>query len=68
MISITLGQELLKKLENLREGEESIEKVIEKLIESYEEFQDYIEEKYEKLRRDRDKFVNFEDYAASRGL
>ncbi len=68
MVSITLSRELLKKLENLREGEESIEKVIEKLIESYEELQDYIEEKYEKLRRDKDKFVNFEDYAASRGL
>ena len=68
MVSITLSRELFKKLENLREGEESIEKVIEKLIESYEELQDYIEEKYEKLRRDRDKFVNLEDYAASRGL
>ena len=68
MVSITLSRELFKKLENLREGEESIEKVIEQLIESYEELQDYIEEKYEKLRRDRDKFVNLEDYAASRGL
>ena len=68
MISITLGQELLKKLENLREGEESIEKVIERLIESYEELQGYIEEKYEKLRRDRGKFIDLKDYTASRGL
>ena len=68
MVSITLSRELLKKLENLREGEESIEKVIERLIESYEELQDYIDEKYEKLRKDKDKFVDLEDYAASRGL
>ena len=68
MISITLGQELLKKLENLRGGEEAIEKVIERLIESYEELQGYIEEKYEKLRRDRDKFIDLKDYTASRGI
>ena len=68
MVSITLSRELLKKLENLREGEEPIEKVIERLIESYEELQDYIEKKYEKLQKDRDKFMNLEDYAASRGL
>jgi predicted transcriptional regulator len=68
MVSITLNQELFKKLENLREGKEPIEKVIERLIESYEEMQDYIEERYEKLRREKDKFVDLEDYAASRGL
>ncbi len=51
MDSITLSKELLKKLENLKDGEEPIKKVIERLIESYEELQDYIEEKYEKQER-----------------
>jgi len=42
--------------------------VIERLIESYEELRSYIEEKWGKVIKDRDKFVSLDEYTSSRGL
>ena len=52
---------------NMRWLKTSIERVIERLIESYEELQDYIEEKWTKVQKD-NKFINIEDYAESRSV
>ncbi|AIY90355.1 DUF7557 family protein [Geoglobus acetivorans] len=68
MTSITLREGIFRKLEKLRKNDEPIEEVIERLIESYEELQSYIEEKWEKVIKDRDKFVSLDEYTSSRGL
>ncbi len=68
MASITPREGTFRKLEKLRKKDEPIEEVIEGLIESYEELQSYIEEKWEKVIKDRDKFVSLDEYTSSRGL
>ena len=68
MPAVSLSDETIRKLEKLKKRGEPIEDVIERLIESYEELQDYIEERWEKVQRDRDKFISIDDYVASRGL
>ncbi len=57
-----------EKRAKLREENESLDDVLKRLIETYEEVEEYIKEKWEKLQRDKDKFVDLEDYASSRGL
>jgi hypothetical protein len=52
----------------LKRKGEPIEDIIKRLVESYEELQDYIEERWEKVQRNRDKFISIDDYVASRGL
>lgn len=68
MTSIILREGTYRKLEKLRREGELLEEVIERLIESYEELQSYIEEKWEKVVKDRDKFVSLDEYTSSRGL
>ncbi|WP_456477751.1 DUF7557 family protein [Geoglobus ahangari] len=68
MASITLREGTFRKLEKLRRNDEPIDEVIERLIESYEELQNYIEEKWEKVVKDRGKFITIDEYESSRGL
>jgi len=65
---VMIDEEVAKKLERFREEGEGLDNVIKRMIEVYEEFSDYIDEKWEKLRRDKDKFVDLEEYASSRRL
>ena len=68
MVTITLNPETLKKLSKIKKEGESFDEVIEKLIETYEELSDYIEEKWSKFQRDKKKFINLDDYTAQKGL
>ncbi len=68
MVNITLNPETLKKLSKIKKEGESFDEVIEKLIETYEELSDYIEEKWSKFQRDKKKFINLDDYTTQRGL
>lgn len=68
MVNITLNPETLKKLSKIKKEGESFDELIEKLIETYEELSDYIDEKWSKLQRDKKKFINLDDYTAQRGL
>ncbi len=68
MGTIMVSEDIIEKLERLRKENESFDDVLRRLIETYEEVEEYINEKWEKLQRDKDKFVDLEDYASSRGL
>ncbi|MCD6493461.1 MAG: CopG family transcriptional regulator [Archaeoglobaceae archaeon] len=68
MVNITLNPETLKKLSKIKKEGESFDELIKKLIETYEELSDYIDEKWSKLQRDKKKFINLDDYTAQRGL
>jgi len=68
MVTITLNPETLKKLSKIKKDDESFDEVIGKLIETYEELSDYVDEKWKKIQRDKDQFINLDDYAAQRGL
>jgi len=68
MGTITVSEDIIEKLEKLRKEGESLDDVLKRLIETYEEIEEYINEKWEKLQKDKDKFVDLEDYASSRGL
>lgn len=68
MTIISLNPKTIEKLNKIKKEGESFDEVIEKLIETYEELSDYIEEKWSKLQRDKKKFINLDDYTAQRGL
>ncbi len=68
MGTITVSEDVIERLNKLRKENESLDDVLKRLIETYEEVEEYIKEKWEKLQRDKDKFVDLEDYASSRGL
>jgi predicted CopG family antitoxin len=68
MVTITLNSEVAEKLERLRREGETLNDVIKRIVETYEELMDYIDEKWEKLQKDKEKFIDLEDYASSRGL
>ncbi len=68
MGTITVSEDVIERLNKLRKGDESLDDVLKRLIETYEEVEEYIKEKWDKLQRDKDRFVNLEDYASSRGL
>jgi len=68
MVTITLNSEVAEKLERLRREGETLNDVIKRIVETYEELMDYIDEKWEKLQRDKEKFIDLEDYASSSGL
>ena len=59
---------MAEKLEKLRREGETLSDVIKRIVETYEELEDYIDEKWGKLQRDKEKFIDLEDYASSRGL
>ena len=56
MTTISLNPKTIEKLNKIKKEGESLDEVIEKLIETYEELLDYIEEKWRKLQRDKEKF------------
>ncbi|ADB57928.1 DUF7557 family protein [Archaeoglobus profundus] len=68
MVTVTLNKDVVEKLERIRREGETLNDVIKRLVETYEELEDYIDEKWEKLQRDKEKFIDLEDYASSRGL
>jgi len=68
MDAILLGEEIICKLEKFRKENESLDEVLSRIIETYEAVEEYINEKWEKLREDKDKFIDLEDYSSSRGL
>ncbi|HDH91697.1 MAG TPA: CopG family transcriptional regulator [Candidatus Aenigmarchaeota archaeon] len=68
MTRISLNPKTIEKLNKIKKEGESFDEVIEKLIETYEELSDYIEEKWSKLQRDKKKFINLDDYTAQKGL
>ena len=68
MTIISLNPKTIEKLNKIKKEGESFDEVIEKLIETYEELSDYIDEKWSKLQRDKKKFINLDDYTAQRGL
>ncbi|ADB58828.1 hypothetical protein Arcpr_1784 [Archaeoglobus profundus DSM 5631] len=59
---------MAEKLEKLRREGKTLSDVIKRIVETYEELEDYIDEKWGKLQRDKEKFIDLEDYASSRGL
>ena len=67
MVTITLNSEVAEKLEKLKREGETLNDVIKRIVETYEELMDYIDEKCEKLQMDNEKFIDLEDYASSRG-
>ena len=68
MVTVTLNKDVVEKLERIRREGETLNDVIKRLVETYEELEEYINEKWEKVQRDREKFIDLEDYASSRGL
>ena len=68
MVNITLNPKTIEKLNKIKKEGESFDEVIEKLIETYEELSDYIDEKWSKFQRDKKKFINLDDYTAQRSL
>ncbi|WP_148208712.1 DUF7557 family protein [Archaeoglobus profundus] len=68
MVTVTLNKEVAEKLEKLRREGKTLSDVIKRIVETYEELEDYIDEKWGKLQRDKEKFIDLEDYASSRGL
>jgi predicted CopG family antitoxin len=68
MVTITLNSEVAEKLEKLKREGETLNDVIKRIVETYEELMEYIDEKWEKLQKDKEKFIDLEDYASSRGL
>ena len=68
MTIISLNPKTIEKLNKIKKEGESFDEVIEKLIETYEELSDYIDEKWSKFQRDKKKFINLDDYTAQRGL
>ncbi len=68
MGTITVSEDVIERLNKLRKENESLDDVLKRLIETYEEIEEYIKEKWDKLQRDKDRFVDLEDYASSRGL
>ncbi|RLI76809.1 CopG family transcriptional regulator [Archaeoglobales archaeon] len=68
MTTISLNPKTVEKLNKIKKEGESFDEVIEKLIETYEELSNYIEEKWSKLQRDKEKFINLDNYTAQRGL
>ena len=67
MVTVT-NREVAEKLERLRREGENLNDVIKRIVETYEELMDYIDEKWEKLQRDKKKFIDIEDYASLRDL
>ena len=68
MVTVTLSEEVAEKLEKLKREGETLNDVIKRILETYEELMDYVDEKWKKFQRDKDKFIDLEDYAFSRGL
>jgi|GEM_PF-3469709 len=68
MTTISINPETLEKLIKIKRENESFDELIEKLIETYEELSEYIEEKWKKLQKDKEHFINLDDYAARRGF
>ncbi|ADB57462.1 DUF7557 family protein [Archaeoglobus profundus] len=68
IVTVTLNKEVAEKLEKLRREGKTLSDVIKRIVETYEELEDYIDEKWGKLQRDKEKFIDLEDYASSRGL
>ena len=64
----TPTKEYIEKLEKLKREGETLNDVTKRIVETYEELMDYIDEKWEKLQRDKEKFIDLEDYASLRGL
>ena len=60
---IHLGEETREKLERYRKREENYDETISRLIEYLEgtNFEEYIEARYERLRREKDEFVKLEE-------
>ena len=57
MVTVTLSEEVAEKLEKLRREGETLNDVIKRILETYEELMNYVDEKWEKFQRDRDKFI-----------
>ncbi len=57
MGTITVSEDVIERLNKLRKGNESLDDVLKRLIETDEEVEEYIKEKWDKLQRDKDKFL-----------
>jgi len=54
MGKITVSEDIIERLERFRKENESLDDVLKRLIETYEEVEEYINEKWEKLQGDKD--------------
>ncbi len=61
--AIPLREETREKLDRYRKGKESYDETISRLIEYLEgtNFEEYIEARYERLKREKDEFVKLEE-------
>ncbi len=50
MGTITVSKDVIEKLERFRRGNESLDEVLRRLIETYEEIEEYINERWENFR------------------
>ncbi|MBU7047003.1 MAG: CopG family transcriptional regulator [Theionarchaea archaeon] len=66
--TISIDESVRDRLKRCRVENESFNSIIERLLDLYEEFdlEQYIEKQYQKLEKDKDKFISLEQYEAQR--
>lgn len=66
--TISIDENVRDRLKRCRIENESFNSIIERLLDLYEEFDldQYIEKQYQKLEKDKDKFIPLEQYEAKR--
>ena len=66
--TISIDESVRDRLKRCRVENESFNSIIERLLDLYEEFDldQYIEKQYQKLEKDKDKFISLEQYEAQR--
>ena len=66
--TISIDENVRDRLKRCRIENESFNSIIERLLDLYEEFDldQYIEKQYQKLEKDKDKFIPLEQYEAER--
>ncbi len=66
--TIPINKDVRDRLKRFGTKGESYSDTIERLLDLYEEFdlEQYVEKQYEKLKKDREKFISLEEYEAQR--
>ena len=66
--TISINENVRDRLKRCRIENENFNSIIERLLDLYEEFDldQYIEKQYQKLEKDKDKFIPLEQYEAER--
>lgn len=66
--TISIDESLRDRLKRCGIEDETFNSIIERLLDLYEEFdlEQYIEKQYQKLERDKERFISLEQYEAQR--